>query len=290
MDTPCHTRLGPWPAVLDLCLEAGRVIARHYGDRELNERLRSKSDDSPLTRADLASHRLLHDGLAVIDASTPLLSEESPPEAIAGRRQWSRCWMVDPLDGTREFLERTGQFTINVALIEGQRPVAGLVYAPLAQHGSLGIVGEGAWLCEWTGTDWTYATLETRALPPDRLTMLSSHRHRNPRLDLTLDLLSRDRELDRANSGSALKFCDLAAGRGDIYPRFSPCSEWDVAAGDALVTAAGGAVLGLDGLPLRYNARDTLLNAPFLAVGDPGQSLWATLLSAVGSLPSGAAG
>jgi 3'(2'), 5'-bisphosphate nucleotidase len=111
------------------------------------------------------------------------------------------------------------------------------------------------------------------------MTVLSSRRHRNSKLDQCLEYLTSAYRIERQNSGSALKFCDLAAGKGDFYPRFSPCSEWDVAAGDALVWAAGGEVLGLDGLPLRYNARDTLLSPNFLAVGDKSSPLWPELLA-----------
>jgi 3'(2'), 5'-bisphosphate nucleotidase len=189
--------------------------------------------------------------------------------------------MVDPLDGTREFLERSGEFTINVALIVAQRPVIGVLYEPMTHAANLGIPGEGAWRLCRNGEHWASVPLQTRALPTDHMTVLASRRHRNPRLDLCLEILSASHSLERQNSGSALKFCDLAAGRGDFYPRFSPCSEWDVAAGDALVCAAGGEVLGLDGQPLKYNARDTLLSPHFLAVGDREAPLWSALLAAL---------
>jgi 3'(2'), 5'-bisphosphate nucleotidase len=186
--------------------------------------------------------------------------------------------MVDPLDGTREFLERTGEFTINIALIEAQRPVLGLVYEPLVQAANLGIVGEGAWRLQRGVDGWRSAPLQTRTLASETLVLLASRRHSNSRLDSCLAYLEGTYKIERRNSGSALKFCDLAAGRGDCYPRFSPCSEWDVAAGDALVTAAGGAVLGLDGQPLRYNARESLLSPHFIAVGDNDAALWQRLI------------
>jgi len=277
-----------WRPVLALCRQAAGIILRHYADAELAVRLRSKDDDSPLTRADLASHALLRDGLAALEPRLPLLSEESDAAAIAERRQWSRFWMVDPLDGTREFLERTGEFSINVALIDGQRPLAGLIYEPMNGAASLGIVGVGAWRCRPAGDDWTLDALHTRGLCGGAMVVLASRRHRNPRLASTLDFLGDTHRIERRDSGSALKFADLARGDGDVYPRFSPCSEWDVAAGDALVTAAGGAVIGLDGEPLRYNARESLLNPPFLAVGDPASTLWPALLAHLRS--SGQAG
>jgi 3'(2'), 5'-bisphosphate nucleotidase len=271
-----------WFELLELCRRAGESIVAHYHEPELAGRLRAKADDSPLTRADLASHAILAEGLAALQPALPLLSEESDAADIAERRAWPAFWLVDPLDGTREFLERTGEFTINIALVVEHRSVAGLIYRPLQQEAYGGAVGQGARRFRWDGARWRDAAVTTRSLDPSRLVLLSSRRHRNERLQRTLDFLSARSSVERLNSGSALKFCDLAEGRGDCYPRFSPCSEWDVAAGDALVTAAGGAVLGLDGRPLAYNSRDTLLAQPFRAVGAPEAALWCELLAELG--------
>lgn len=282
--------------LLELCEEASGAILDEYrgarrGDEDGNEDahegestpqgqvLHRKADESPLTAADLASHRIFSRGLAELTPALPLLSEESSIDAIAGRRRWSRFWMLDPLDGTKEFLERTGEFTINVALIEDGRPRLGVVFEPLGARANVGITGEGAERFLRDGRGWEREILRTRPLGGDHLIVLASRRHRNSALGACLEFLGERFRIDRRNSGSALKFCDLAAGRGDVYPRFSTCSEWDVAAGDALVTAAGGAVLGLDGKPLRYNARDTLISPSFLAVGDPGADLWPSLLA-----------
>ena len=268
-------------ALLDLCRSAAAAIVDHYDPSDERAPFWRKDDRSPLTEADLASHRILAAGLAEITPELPLLSEESAPEDIAGRREWTRFWMVDPLDGTREFLERSGEFTINVALVDAQRPVLGILYQPLEQRAYLGVVGEGAWTLRPDGSGWQSESLHTRSLPEDTLVLLASRRHRNARLNTCIELLGAERRLERRNSGSAVKFCDLAAGLGDCYPRFSPCSEWDVAAGDALVTAAGGALWGLDGKPLRYNARDTLLSRHFVAVGDSANPLWPRLMRAL---------
>ena len=270
-----------WDALLELCLSAGRSICEHYHEPALAGKLRAKADDSPLTRADLAAHRIILQGLRGLRPQLPVLSEESEPDAFAARRAWTRFWMVDPLDGTREFLERSGEFTINVALIDQHRSVAGVIYQPLTERAYLGALGQGARCCSRRAGAWHSEPLATKRLDSHAMIVLSSRRHRNERLRHTLELLAAKRRIERRNSGSALKFCELAAGRGDCYPRFSPCSEWDVAAGDALVTAAGGCVLGMDGGPLRYNARRTLLAEPFLAVGDPDQSLWGELLQSL---------
>ena len=265
-------------SLLDLCRRASAVILDYYDAGNEGVEVRQKADRSPVTEADLASHHLISDGLRALTPDIPILSEESRLAELAQRRSWNRFWMVDPLDGTREFIERTGQFTINVALIENHRPLLGLIVEPRHGRYALGIIGDGAWCCEYGDGVWRYAPMSTRALPLQELVVLASHRHRNERLSQTLAFLESRFELQRLNSGSALKFCDLAAGRGDCYPRFSPCSEWDVAAGDALVTAAGGSIRGLDGRPLRYNDRESLLSPNFLAVGDPSEDLWDRLL------------
>ncbi|WP_008292656.1 3'(2'),5'-bisphosphate nucleotidase CysQ [Congregibacter litoralis] len=268
-------------ALLDLCHQASERIVQFYNDEASASLFSSKEDRTPLTQADLTSHQILSSGLAALNPELPLLSEECSSSEIAGRHQWNSFWMVDPLDGTREFLERTGEFTINIALIEEQRPTVGLIYEPLKHKASLGIVGAGAWELRWEEGSWRSTAITTRRLPARELVLLASKRHRNPQLDDCIAYLESSHDIARQNSGSALKFCDLAAGQGDCYPRFSPCSEWDVAAGDALVSAAGGAVYGLNGAPLRYNARDTLLSPHFVAVGDSSAALWAGLLESV---------
>ncbi len=270
------------PPLLQLCLEAGQLICDHYhapGDSGL----RAKTDNSPLTHADMDSHAYLRDGLAALTPQLPLLSEESSPAQKAQRHAWPRFWMVDPLDGTKEFIAGTGEFTINIALIDQHRPVLGVLYIPLQKMACVGVPGElsARFIADANG-QWRQEPLHTRALPGAQagVTVLASRRHRNAALDACLAWLEAHcGPLQRENSGSALKFCQLAEGRGDVYPRFSPCSEWDVAAGQAVVEAAGGSVLGLDGNPLRYNCRDSLLSPHFLAVGDAHNALWPALLA-----------
>ncbi len=269
------------PPLLELCRTAGELICEHYhapGDSGL----RAKTDNSPLTHADMDSHTCLRDGLAALTPDLPLLSEESSPAQKARRHAWARFWMVDPLDGTKEFIAGTGEFTINIALIDAHRPVLGVLYTPLQKVACVGVPGTlSARFTADTRGGWRQQALATRALgdAPGGVTVLASRRHRNAQLDACLAWLeSRCGTLQRENSGSALKFCQLAEGRGDVYPRFSPCCEWDVAAGQAVVEAAGGSVLGMDGLPLRYNCRDSLLSPHFLAVGEAHNALWPALL------------
>ena len=265
--------------LLRLCRDAGELICGHYHAPGAGEH-ESKHDDSPLTQADLESHALLDARLRELAGAYPVLSEESSAEQLAGRRSWERYWLVDPLDGTREFLGRTGEFTINIALINQHKPVLGVLYLPLERVAYVGIPGSISHRYDLReGDEWTSVDLATRRLVPGHpLTMLASRRHRSRRLLDCIDWLQQAwGPIERLDSGSALKFCQLAAGEGDFYPRFSPCCEWDTAAGQAVLEAAGGALLGLDGQPLRYNCRDSLMSPNFYGIADPANPLWQAL-------------
>ena len=253
-----------------LAEEAALAILDYYHADESIEP-EAKSDNTPVTAADLAAHHTLLEGLAPF--GLPVLSEESVEQA-SSRRQWDTFWMVDPLDGTREFLERTGEFSINIALIEGHRATLGLIAIPLTGELFIGGPGLGA----WRRVDSGWEAIHCRTLPAaGPVVVLTSRRHRGDRLEAWLgQLAARVTRVERRHSGSAIKFCRLAEGSADCYPRFAPCSEWDTAAGQALLEGAGGAVLGLDGEPLSYNARDSLLSPHFQALADPGHPVWAT--------------
>jgi 3'(2'), 5'-bisphosphate nucleotidase len=251
------------PALRELCEEASAAIVSHYRSDDGSSH-RSKADNSPLTDADLASHRILLEGLEQF--GLPVLSEESSPEVFAARQAWPEFWMVDPLDGTREFVERTGEFTINIALIRQHQACFGLIAVPLQGLIYAGEPGRAAG--KYEAGRWQ--PIQCRQLaPPQPLVVLTSRRHRGERLDACLEDAARcGSEVQRKYMGSALKFCLLAEGEADFYPRFSPCSEWDTAAGQALMEGAGGHVRNLDGQPLRYNSGESLLNPDFLAVAD----------------------
>jgi len=268
--------------LLALCRAAGAVISEHY-HAPGREAFEAKGDDSPLTQADLASHELLVSGLHALDAGLPVLSEESALGDIRQRHTWRRYWLVDPLDGTKEFLGGTGEFTINIALIADHRPVLGVLYLPLEQVAYVGIPGSWA-RCYRAGEEggWTMANLATRFLHTGQpLLVLASRRHRGARLQACLAWLEQHwGVVSRDDMGSALKFCRMAHGHGDLYPRFSPCCEWDTAAGQAVLEAAGGCVLGLDGQPLRYNCSESLYCPPFYAIADRRHPFWQQLLQA----------
>jgi 3'(2'), 5'-bisphosphate nucleotidase len=247
--------------VLEACREATESILEIYGRDDFA--VESKDDRSPLTAADMASHRCLVAALKRLTPDVPVLSEESADIEFDQRRGWGRLWVIDPLDGTREFIKRNGEFTINVALVEEHRPVLGVIAVPTTRLAYTGVIGDGA--LRWRG--WSDAeSIRTRRPCPQRPVVLGSRSHANPRTQAYFEALGDHEQISR---GSALKFCAVASGEADFYPRLGPTSEWDTAAGDAIVHAAGGSVCLPDGRLLAYNARSTTLNGDFLVSGDP---------------------
>ncbi|MFG6177343.1 3'(2'),5'-bisphosphate nucleotidase CysQ [Halomonas sp. THAF12] len=224
----------------------------------------TKADDSPVTEADMLAHHALDDLLAELTPGVPVLSEESQVAPYDVRRGWRRYWLVDPLDGTKEFIKRSDDFTLNLALVEGGVPVFGIVHAPALGLSWFGQVGEGAWRRE-AGEE---RAIRVRPLPatdeaPWRLVGSRSH-------GLTALTAFRARLPHHAfiSRGSSLKLCLVAEGVVDLYPRFGPTCEWDTAAGQAVVTAAGGEVLAARNLlPLRCNRQASLLNPDFIVCG-----------------------
>lgn len=258
-------------ALRGLATDASRCVLDLYAVAS-EVAVTQKSDSSPVTEADHASHRLICDRLQALTPAIPILSEESTLEQLIGRRDWPVCWMIDPLDGTREFIEGTGEFTINIALIVQAESVMGVIAAPNRGYVDIGVPGWGARRYALQGNDCEDGLeLQTRELNPALpLTMSASARHREDRVKVMMDrlapLASGTRRLD---AGSALKFSDLVSGEADVYPRTSPCYEWDLAAGDALVRAAGGSVTTLEGSAIRYNQWDSLKAPKFIAAADP---------------------
>lgn len=223
-----------------------------------------KGDDSPLTAADLASHRCIVDGLTQLTPQVPILSEESESLPAAERRAWHTFWLVDPLDGTREFVKRNGEFSVNLALIVDGEPVFGVVQAPVTGELWHGGRGMGAFK-RAEGRD-VPVHVRTPATAPLRLA--ASRSHRDGRTEAFIERLAAHGEIEMLSLGSSLKFCLMAEGGLDLYPRFGPTCEWDTGAGQCVLEGAGGQVLDAKGRPLRYNQRDTLLNGDFIALGD----------------------
>jgi len=246
--------------VIAIARDAGAAIMAVHDD---DLAVRAKADDSPVTAADLAAHRCIVAGLAALTPDIPVLSEESAHTVpLAQRRGWSRFWLVDPLDGTREFLKRNGEFTVNIALIDAGVAVFGVIQAPVGGAVWHGAPGQGAFRRDGDA-ERPIGSRRPAAAP---LRVAASRSHRDPR---TAALLQRLGEHETIGMGSSIKFCLLAEGGMDAYPRMGPTSEWDTAAGQAILEAAGGCVLDLQGRPFRYNRRDTLLNGDFIALGDP---------------------
>ena len=253
--------------VLDAVAAASTAILEVYATAHGVE---YKADESPITRADRAAHDILAARLSLLTPSIPVLSEEAEAaHDFAVRRAWPELWLVDPLDGTREFISRNGEFTVNVALIRGHEPVLGVVAAPALGLTYYAARGHGAFRAQ---TESGAEPIHVRPAA-DPLVVVGSRSHRGDSLD---GLLARLGPHEMRPMGSALKFCLVAEGSADFYPRLGPTSEWDTAAAQAVLEVAGGAVTTLDGSPLRYNQRDTLLNPHFIAYGDTGRN-WPAL-------------
>lgn len=251
------------PVVLALAQEAGRAISDIYHRPTSEQEIQYKADQSPVSLADRVAHHIIVKGLSASFPEIPIVSEESVLPAYDIRKKWSKYWLVDPLDGTKEFVARTGEFTVNIALIDNGVPVLGVIYVP-----------------EQSTLYWGYALGAFKQLeghPPETIKviqlefpLLKGHPLkivRSRRHD-TEDLLSPQLqccEATRVFVGSSLKFCWLAEGKADLYPRFGATSEWDTAAGHCILEAAGGCVVTRQGLPLRYNQQENIVQGDFVA-------------------------
>jgi 3'(2'), 5'-bisphosphate nucleotidase len=250
--------------LIDLAHEAGRAVMAIY-EKDFGHRM--KDDATPVTDADLAAEAVILAGLARIAPDIPVISEEAAA-AGAEAKTGEKFFLVDPLDGTREFLSRNGEFTINIALIEGAEPVAGVVYAPALARmfwGERGMgAGEGA-VAPGGDSDVDWRAIRVRKRPRTSLKVVASRSHRDARTEEWLASIDVG---ELVSAGSSLKFCLLAAGEADLYPRFGRTMEWDTAAGHAVLAAAGGRVATEDGAPLTYGKRARGFDNPgFIASG-----------------------
>ncbi len=246
-------------ALIEIAQAAGQAILAIY---ERDFVVEQKADQSPLTEADLASHQQIVAALTELTPEVPILSEESAEIPYAQRSTWSRYWLIDPLDGTKEFIRRNGEFTVNIALIEQGRPVLGVVLVPVSGVCYIGEVGVGAWKQQPNGEQVRIQASQCCQQP---LRVVASRSHVSAGLQQVLDRIG---EHQLVSMGSSLKLCLVAEGAADVYPRLGPTCEWDTAAAQAVVEAAGGQVTDLTGQPLRYNQQDSLLNPHFLVFAD----------------------
>lgn len=239
-----------------LAAQAGEIILRYY---EGGTEVRRKADASPVTEADEAAEALIVDGLRALTPDVPVVAEE----LVAGGRTpelgSGPFWLVDPLDGTKEFISRNGEFTVNIALIEGYQPVLGVVLAPAVGRMWWGIVGEGAFSDAGGGAQ----RVRARTRPEKGVIAVASRSHADAETQAFLD---REGVAERISSGSSIKFCLLAEGKADLYPRFGPTMEWDTAAGHAVLLAAGGHVVTRHGAPFLYR-KPGFRNPGFIATG-----------------------
>lgn len=248
--------------VIDIAREAGAAIMQVYrGEIEVAR----KDDNSPLTLADLAAHNIIEAGLARLKPELPMLSEESASIPYATRSAWSHYWLVDPLDGTREFIKRNGEFTVNIALIENGKPTLGVVFAPDKNLLYYAAAGHGAFKQEDGGA---VEPIHARTLDFSGIVIAGSRSHSDGRQQIFLENIERNHLPPRLISmGSSLKICLVAEGKADVYPRLGPTSEWDTAAAQCVLEQAGGSLTSLEGAPFRYNGKDSLLNPEFFASG-----------------------
>jgi 3'(2'), 5'-bisphosphate nucleotidase len=242
------------PQVTALAREAGDAIMTIYDGERLD--FDYKQDKSPLTQADIASHDIVLAGLARLSPDWPVLSEESAQIPFGQRSAWKHFWMVDPLDGTKEFINHNGEFTVNIALIEGNTPTLGVVYAPAIDKMYFAAKGMGAFKVDHQVTSQIRATRRDNGTT--RVMVSRSHED-------NLDRFTRDlSQCEFIAMGSSLKFCLVAECAAHLYPRTGPTMEWDTAAGHCILEIAGGSITDMDGMPLTYN-KPRLLNPGFLA-------------------------
>jgi 3'(2'), 5'-bisphosphate nucleotidase len=246
-------------AIEQLSVAAGQAIMEIYESGDFG--VDHKADDSPLTKADLASHQVIAEGLKTLTADIPVLSEESADIPFEERQSWQKYWLVDPLDGTKEFIKRNGEFTVNIALIESGKPVLSVVYVPVSQVIYAAAKGVGVFKVE-DGKRSSIGVMKNSRFKP---TVVGSRSHMSDEVKTYLERLGQH---ELVSMGSSLKFCLVAEGKADLYPRLGLTSEWDTAAAQCIVEQAGGQVVTLDGEPLMYNTKDSLLNPHFMVFGD----------------------
>jgi 3'(2'), 5'-bisphosphate nucleotidase len=257
--------------VVAIARKAGHAILEVYADPA--NAVMTKSDNSPLTQADLAADRVISAGLNELALGWPLLSEESAQIVYEERKNWNRFWLIDPLDGTKEFVKRNGEFTVNIALIENGEPILGVVYAPVLDICYFAARGVGAFVQR--GSDPVQSIKVKSAMPGEILKIVASRSHADER---TAALLQKLGEHECISMGSSLKLCLVAEGAAHLYPRLGPTMEWDTAAAHAVVKYAGGQVCDWTGKELIYNKPD-LHNPEFLVIDEQDRKLLAKIIS-----------
>lgn len=249
--------------VTNIAIKAGNKIMEFY-DQE--DEIIIKEDQSPLTKADLASNKIILEELKNINTSISILSEETPVR-WSERQNWNTYWLVDPLDGTKEFINRNGEFTVNIALIENNNPILGVIYAPALSVLYYGSKNKGSFKISCcTKINSLSNSIQIKANEKknsDYLKVFESRSHSNQ--EFTSWVKNNVQNYDLIKRGSSIKFCEIAEGKADLYPRFGPTSEWDIAAGHIILTEAGGEIKNVNQNKLQYNLKESLINPYFIA-------------------------
>lgn len=259
-------------AIVSIALRASRAILERFGS---GVGVDYKDDASPVTDADLVSHEIIREALAALEPGVPVLSEEGEHPSLETRSTWREHWLVDPLDGTRRFMARQGDFTVNIALVSASRPILGVIAVPVGGTCYIAVRGGGAVLRH---ADGQLRPIRARALPATQIVVLRSRTRRHRSIDALCESLGDTRTIQ---ASSALKSCLVARGTADVYAAFGSTCQWDTAASQCLLEEAGGALTNLAMAPLEYGASASLVNPYFLAVGDPERD-WSSLLREVG--------
>lgn len=247
-------------ALVHLAEQVSAQLRLFYADPAALD-IQHKADESPVTAADLAAHHMIETALSQLTPELPVLSEESAD--LSARHTWSRFWLVDPLDGTKEFINRTGEFTVNIALVEQGRAVLAVIAVPV-KHEVYAVAEGQVWRID-AASQWHALTAQPIASKVWQVAI--SRRAKQPAYQRFLQrLVARGQPHTQIKAGSAYKFCLMLTGQIDIYPRLHPTSEWDTAAGQVLLEALGGGLFDLKGKPFIYNQRASLLNGEFIAL------------------------
>jgi len=251
--------------ILNIAIDAGKEILKIY-DNEIV--VNSKQDKSPITQADIKSNNLIISKLKKIESQIPILSEESLV-SWENRKKWNKYWLIDPLDGTKEFINRNGEFTVNIALIENNLPIFGIIYAPAKSLLYYAHKNKGSYKLN-TNTNINsindFTQIHTKKLKNSIVKIIGSRSHSDPEFLKWVEKNYSKYELVKI--GSSLKFCLLAEGDADIYPRLGSTSEWDIAAGHIILEEAGGKLKSFDNMNIMYNTKEDILNPHFLAYGN----------------------
>lgn len=245
--------------VIQLAYQAGKAIMEVY---DAGFSIENKSDETPVTEADIAANKVIEDGLKALTPHLPILTEETQPTPFSIRKTWPRYWLIDPLDGTREFIKRNGEFTVNIALIDGEHSVMGVVYAPVIGVLYYAAKGQGAYKQDSTNQPKAIHVRESCA---KKTVVACGRSHPTAEIEAFLGNIG---EFEIVRVGSALKSCLVAEGKADLYARLGPTSEWDTAAAQCVVEEAGGAIVDTRMRRLRYNTKEDLLNPHFFVTGD----------------------